>query len=217
MIAPGNDGAERYPEIEVFAIAARDCYVTLAISRSAGRLSTKSTYRRPLGLQLSRLMESLGSAPSTPQANSPPAAQAAAAEPKSVSDCFSEQAALDRLRSDPSIDAAQAFWSNLQCERLRPQARMLMESLDILPEEPTPHPGLREASAALPPKANDTRAVVAPGDSAPAGPAACDREKEELTRLRANPDRRDAESFVRGMTCETLKPQAARLLESLTD
>ena len=55
MIAPGNDGAERYPEIEVFAIAARDCYVTLAISRSAGRLSTKSTYRRPLGLGSSRI------------------------------------------------------------------------------------------------------------------------------------------------------------------
>ena len=45
----------------------------------------------------------------------------------------------------------------------------------------------------------------------------CDREKQELDRLRANPDRRDAERFARGMTCAALKPQAARLLDSLND
>jgi hypothetical protein len=65
---------------------------------------------------------------------SPPAA----AEPKKqASDCASEQTALDRLRAEPSIDEAQAFWRGLQCERLRPQARMLMESLDIVVEEPS--------------------------------------------------------------------------------
>ena len=94
---------------------------------------------------------------------------------------------------------------------------MLMESLDLTPDEPRSHPVLGDASAALPPKANDVRAVVAPGDSAAADPTACEREKEELARLRANPDRRDAERFARAMTCEALKPQAARLLESLTD
>ncbi|MBV9908292.1 MAG: caspase family protein, partial [Hyphomicrobiales bacterium] len=51
----------------------------------------------------------------------------------------------------------------------------------------------------------------------PEDPGACQREKEELDRLRANPDRRDAERFAKGITCAALKPQAARLLESLTD
>jgi hypothetical protein len=76
---------------------------------------------------------------------------------------------------------------------------------------------LRRASAALHPKANDIRAVVAPDDSVAADPAACDKEKQELDRLRANPDRRDAQRFARAMTCAALKPQAARLLDSLTD
>jgi uncharacterized caspase-like protein len=164
--------------------------------------------------QLSRLMESLGFVMPAP---APQAEQAAVAERKPATDCASEQAALDRLRAEPSIDEAQAFWRGLQCERLRPQARMLMESLDIVVEEPSPHPVLGVASTALSPKANDVRAVVAPGDSVAADPSACDREKQELDRLRANPDRREAERFARGMTCAALKPQAARLLDSLND
>jgi uncharacterized caspase-like protein len=168
--------------------------------------------------QLSRLMESLGFAMPAPAAtpvDSPPAAQAAAAEPKP--DCASQQADLDRLRAEPSIDAAQAFWRGLQCERLRPQARMLMESLDIVVDEPSAHPILGDASAALTPRGNDVRAVVAPGDSVAADPTACDREKQQLESLRANPDRRNAERFARAMTCAALKPQAARLLDSLNE
>ena len=164
--------------------------------------------------QLSRLMESLGFAMPAP---TPPEPQAAVAERKPATDCASEQAALDRLRAEPSIDEAQGFWRALQCERLRPQARMLMESLDIVVEEPSPHPVLSDTSAALSPKANDIRAVVAPGDSIAADPSACEREKQQLDRLRANPDRREAERFARGMTCAALKPQAARLLDSLND
>ena len=171
----------------------------------------------PLRPQLARLMESLGFALPAPRAHAspPPAPQATAAEP--ASDCGSEQEALDRLRAQPSADAVEAFWRGLQCERLRPQARMLMESLNLTPDKPSPRPLLGEASAALPSRGNDVRAVVAPGDSPAADPTACEREKEELARIRANPDRRDAERFARAMTCEALKPQAARLLESLTD
>jgi uncharacterized caspase-like protein len=183
-------------------------------SRFASQLNCEKL--RP---QLSRLMESLGFAAPAPQAplTSPPSTQAAVAERKPVRDCATDQATLDHLRADPSIDEAQAFWRDLQCERLRPQARMLMESLDIVVEEPSPHPVVGDASAALLPKANDIRAVVAPGDSVAADAGACDREKQELDRLRANPDRREAERFARGMTCAALKPQAARLLDSLND
>jgi hypothetical protein len=89
-------------------------------SRFASELSCEKL--RP---QLSRLMESLGFAmpAPAPQApvTSPPTAQAAVAERKPASDCASEQAALDHLRAEPSIDEAQAFWRGLQCERLRPR------------------------------------------------------------------------------------------------
>jgi hypothetical protein len=48
-------------------------------------------------------------------------------------------------------------------------------------------------------------------------PAACRRETEELSRIRTNPNRGEAERFARSITCDALKPQAARLLESLTE
>jgi len=189
-------------------------------ARFAGELQCEKL--RP---QFSRLMESLGFAIPSPApqaaATSPPVApsamQAAATEAKPASDCASEQAALDRLRADPSIDAAEAFWRGLECERLRPQARLLMESLNIVPEDPNAHAVLGDASDASPPKASDVRAVVAPGDSPSADAGACEREKGELERLRANPDRKDAERFAGRMTCAALKPQATRLLESLTN
>jgi hypothetical protein len=47
--------------------------------------------------------------------------------------------------------------------------------------------------------------------------AACRLETEELNRIRTNPKRSEAERFARAISCDTLKPQAARLLESLTE
>ncbi len=132
--------------------------------------------------QLLRLMESLGYAPAS-ASQSPPVRGMSAQEPKAAGDCVSEQDRLNRIRARPSIDEAQQFWRDLQCERLRPQARLLLESLN------------------------------GPADA----PGACPREAEELNRIRTNPNRREAESFARDMTCDALKPQAARLLESLAE
>jgi hypothetical protein len=129
--------------------------------------------------QLLRLMESLGYAPAAASAST---SGTSASSVKAVSDCVSEQDRLGRIRAQPSADAAQQFWQDLQCERLRPQVRLLLESLNIAAE-----------------------------------PVACKREADELARIRTNPDRGDAESFARAMTCDALKPQAARLLESLAD
>ncbi|MBV8104403.1 MAG: hypothetical protein JO223_07240 [Hyphomicrobiales bacterium] len=102
---------------------------------------------------------------------------------KAASDCVSEQDSLNRIRAQPSADTAQQLWRNLQCERLRPQVRLLLESLNLAADPP----------------------------------GACWREAEELNRIRTNPNRREAEGFVRDMTCDALKPQAARLLESLIE
>jgi hypothetical protein len=132
--------------------------------------------------QLERLMESEVYAP--PVSGMPPGSSpngSPAQGPKAAKDCIAERDALDRLRAEPSAEKAQQFWRDLRCERLRPQLRLLLESLNVA------------------------------GD--PSG--GCRREAEELNRIRANPSRSEVERFVRDLTCDALKPQSARLLESL--
>ena len=96
-----------------------------------------------------------------------------------------------------------------------PAGAPALESLNLAADNPGQLPLLGAAAAAAPAKANDVRAVIAPGESPREDAAACGREKEELTRLRANPDRQDAERFAREMSCDALKPQAERLLEKV--
>jgi hypothetical protein len=135
--------------------------------------------------QIARLAKSLGHVASTPisAAEGPSAKGSLAQGQKAEGDCASERDRLDRLRAQPSVNTAQQLWRDLRCERLRPQVRLLLESLNVAAD--------------------------------PSG--ACRREAEELSRIRTNPNRREAEGFARDMTCETLRPQAARLLESLTE
>jgi hypothetical protein len=135
--------------------------------------------------QISRLAESLGYVgPTLTSASEGPSDRGNQAnEQKADSDCVSERDTLDRVRAQPSPDAAQHLWRDLRCERLRPQVRLLLESLNVAAD--------------------------------PSG--ACRREAEELDRIRTNPNRSEAEDFVRAMTCNALKPQAARLLESLAE
>jgi hypothetical protein len=71
-----------------------------------------------------------------------------------------------------------------------------MESLNLVAESP---------GSAVAPDANG------------ADPVACRREAAELNRIRAAPDLRKAKRFAGIVTCDVLKPQAARLLESLTE
>ncbi len=132
--------------------------------------------------QLLRLMESLGYEPST-ASQSPSVGGMSALGVKAASDCVSDQDRLNRIRAQPSADTAQQFWRDLQCERLRPQVRLLLESLNV--------------------------------GAGPTG--ACQREAEELNRIRTTPTRREAESFAQNVTCDALKPQAKRLLESLAE
>jgi hypothetical protein len=135
--------------------------------------------------QISRIAESFGYvAPTLISAGEGQLAKGSLAQgQKAGGDCAAERDRLDRLRAQPSADAAQQLWRDLRCERLRPQVRLLLESLNAAAD--------------------------------PSG--ACRRETEELSRIRTNPNRREAEGFARDMTCEALRPQAARLLESLTD
>jgi hypothetical protein len=153
--------------------------------------------------QLQRLLHSLNFDASAPRAP----ADSARSNPLLGQTCASERAALDRLRQEPSAEAAGLFWRDLQCEGLRPQVRLLMESLNVAPDS---------VGSAAAPDGPEVRA--APSDApiaVGADSAACQREIAELNRVRATPDLSDAKRFANGITCGALKPQVARLLESL--
>jgi hypothetical protein len=80
--------------------------------------------------QLQRLMESLDFAAS---ASLVPAGWSHS-NPLLGQACASERSALDRLRQEPSAKAAGLFWRDMHCEGLRPQVRLLLESLNVTPD-----------------------------------------------------------------------------------
>jgi uncharacterized caspase-like protein len=114
--------------------------------------------------------------------------------------CKSDAAKLAALRLNPSPDQVAKFSSALTCEDLRPQVERFMESLDM------------EIPADV-----KTVALEAPTKSVSDIVQICERESEELSRLRANPIRENAVRFARDLRCEDLKAQIARLLESISD
>jgi hypothetical protein len=152
--------------------------------------------------QLQRLMESLGLVAPT----HPVAANSFSASDSSLTQiCASERAALDRLRKEPSAETAGLFWRDLKCEGLRPQIRLLMDSLNVAPDTvDSPREAKRHEAA--------SSSALSPNE---ADPVACRRETAELNSIRATLDLGEARRFASAVTCETLKPQAVRLLESL--
>ena len=95
----------------------------------------------------------------------------------------------------------------MQCEGLRPQVRLLLESLNVAPDPV----GSTAASREPEPRRTTSDALAATGIDSPA----CRRETAELNRVRAAPDLDDAQRFASALTCDALRPQVARLLESL--
>jgi uncharacterized caspase-like protein len=112
-------------------------------------------------------------------------------------DCKSEEAALVQLRRNPDADKVTTFAQQLACDELRPQVDRFMESLGLAPLKAP-----RGGTAA--PPALDMRAI-------------CKRDAAELARIRANPDRESALRFSRELRCDDLRPQVARLLDSVGD
>jgi hypothetical protein len=148
--------------------------------------------------QLQRLMESLDF--SAPAPTSPPSSNDLLSPV-----CANERGALDRLRADPSAEAAGLFWRDLKCNALRPQVRLLMESLDVMPGS--------AGSAAAEPQARSATSSVS--TSSGRDSVACRAETAELNRIRAAPDLDDAKRFASAVRCDALRPQVARLLESI--
>jgi len=183
--------------------------------------------------QVNRLLESLG-APSAaiapvPAATPPkePAPQPApapserpeskaGAEPESRGQaCSRDEERLAELRADPTREAVARFARELACEDLRPQVQRLLESLGGEPAAAAPvlaRPAPREQAPQPAPAAGERRE----GKAEPETRAqACSRDEERLAQLRANPAREAVARFARELTCEDLRPQVQRLLESV--
>ena len=103
---------------------------------------------------------------------------------------------IGRLRVNPSTDGARRFADELGCEELRPDLKILIETLDLDP--PTP--------AALPVDTSHANPLLG---------QTCASERSALARLRQEPSAEAAGQFWRDMQCEELRPQVRRLLESL--
>jgi hypothetical protein len=151
--------------------------------------------------QLARLMESAGIAASAPAAK--PTLEAS--RHPEVGDCAAETRELDALRAEPDAAQAKAFADRLTCGELRPQLRRIMESLGL---ELKPDATSSQRGAPI-------VAVAPPARSAEDEQARCVAEFGKLSRLRAAPDRAATLAFAAAMRCDALKPQVARLLESL--
>jgi hypothetical protein len=110
--------------------------------------------------------------------------------------CKQDRDTLLRLRAIPLAEDVDRFAMQLKCEELRPQVMRLMESVGA-------------------PQAPPTKSAETDTRPRPAASGSCDAEIAELSRLRANPDRKQAQAFADSLTCAALRPQAQRLLESL--
>jgi hypothetical protein len=152
--------------------------------------------------QLQRLLHSPDFEASAPRAP----AYSAHLNPLLGQTCASERAALDRLRQEPSAETVGLFWRDLQCEGLRPQVRLLMESLNVSPDS---------VGSAAAPGEPEGRGATSDTPTAIETDPTCRQERAELNRVRSTPDLSGAKRFANGFTCGALKPQVARLLESL--
>jgi uncharacterized caspase-like protein len=137
-------------------------------------------------------------------------------EPGPEQSCASDEKRLVRLRANPARDEVVRFARELHCAALRPQVNRLLESLGgepaALAPVPAP-PAVREPAPQPPPAVSEGRDSKTGREPDPR--QACVRDEERLAQLRANPVRDAVARFARELTCEDLRPQVQRLLESV--
>ena len=110
--------------------------------------------------------------------------------------CKQDRDTLSRLRANPLAEDVGRFAMQLKCEELRPQLMRLMESVGA-------------------PQSPPTKSAEVGARPHPEASGSCNSELAKLARLRASPDRKEAQAFADSLTCAALRPQAQRLLESL--
>jgi hypothetical protein len=139
---------------------------------------------------------------------------------------------LVHVRASQSLEEVISLERELGCEKLRPQILRLKESLGLeVPRtdgsvvaamgatrasQVTPRssvqvivPPQSAQTAAAEPASQDSRAVTPPVEDA------CKRDEEKLVRLRANPSLDQIVRFEQELRCPRLRPQIARLRESV--
>jgi uncharacterized caspase-like protein len=139
------------------------------------------------------------------------------AEPDPEQSCAGEEKRLVRLRANPVREEVARFARELHCAALRPQVNRLLESvggdaaaLAPVPARPAP---VEEAPQPAPAPSEPRESKTGPRPEP--GQHACRRDEERLAELRANPVREAVARFARELTCEDLRPQVQRLLESV--
>jgi uncharacterized caspase-like protein len=141
------------------------------------------------------------------------------AEPDSEQSCAGEEKRLARLRANPVREEVTRFARELRCAALRPQVNRLLESVggDAAALAPAPVPArpapVEEAPQPAPMPSERRESKTGAGREA--GQNACQRDEERLAQLRANPVREEVSRFARELTCDDLRPQVQRLLESV--
>jgi hypothetical protein len=142
-----------------------------------------------------------------PVATPVPAPVVASVEPKPVPEdqrdiCRTDEEKLARLRGNPTVEDLGRLAGELGCDALRPQLQRLAESLGVdlgaLPHRPQ--------TASLETSPSPARQIEARKD--------CKDEMERLVQLRAKPSRDEVDRFAHAFTCDELRPQVNRLLES---
>ncbi len=145
--------------------------------------------------------------------------------------CKRDTDRLARLRVSQSKPEVVSFERELGCERLRPQLLRLKESIGLdsqrvdSPAAPQPipsnappiAPAVQITAPAQPqsqPKADPVSRTEVQPLSAQADEA-CKRDEERLSRLRASPTLDQITRFEQELRCTRLRPQIARLRESL--
>jgi hypothetical protein len=103
------------------------------------------------------------------------------------------------LRANPSPEQIAQFARDLACEDLRPQVQRLAESFGA-------ETAVAPQSASLSPL---SKTVATSSDSA------CKRDEARLAKLRIESSAEQVTQFSRELTCEDLRPQVQRLMESL--
>ncbi len=138
-------------------------------------------------------------------------------EPEEDHSCAGEERRLEHLRANPGRDEVVRFARDLNCAALRPQVSRLMESIGVDPSALAPsqaRPTLIENQQQPQPASNERReSNITPEPNT--RQQACKREEERLAQLRANPARDAVARFARELSCEDLRPQVQRLLESV--
>ena len=135
--------------------------------------------------------------------------------------CKRDEERLARLRANQSRDEVIRFERELGCERLRPQVLRLRESIIAegqrsereTTQRPQPEPQRLKADAE--PQSLEREDSIKIPPSSITQDQACKRDDERLARLRASQARDEVIRFERELTCERLRPQVARLRESV--